>query len=921
MDYSKTVNLPSSDFPMKANLPVREPQMLQQWEKMDIYKLIQQSREGNELYILHDGPPYANGHIHLGHALNKILKDIIVKHKTMSGYKAPFVPGWDCHGLPIELQVTKELGPKAKQMPKQDIRKLCREYAQKFIDIQKEEFKRLGVFGQFDNPYLTMSVDYEATILEIFGSLFERGFITKGKKPIYWCPTCVTALAEAEVEYHDHSSPSIFVKFKVDPASVTFKGVDANNLYVVVWTTTPWTLPANLAVCFHPDFDYSAYNAGNEYYIMADGLAESFATVTGHTLGEKIPLSIDNVRSLKVYHPFIERESKVIFGDFVTLDQGTGIVHIAPGHGLEDYIVGLEYGLDVFCPVDDEGKFTDEFAPMKGVNVFDANPKIINLLKENNMLIFTSDIEHSYPHCWRCKQPLIFRATAQWFMLIDHNDMRQLALQATEDTQWIPEWGKLRFKGMVETRPDWCLSRQRSWGVPIPSFYCKKCGKNQMNAQTIFYFAKISRERTIESWYTDEIHSLIPPDFTCECGSDSFEKEYDILDVWFDSGVSHFAVLDSRDDHRWPADLYLEGSDQHRGWFQSSLWPALALRQRAPYDTVLTHGFVLDDQGRAMSKSLGNVIPPDDIINKFGADILRLWVASEDYRNDVRIGYDMVQQIADSYRKIRNTFKFMIGNCADFHPSLCVDYDELSDIDKWILHKLHVLSKQVREHYEKYEFHLVYRRILNFCAVDLSSLYFDISKDILYVEAKDSKLRRANQTVLYHVTETMLRLIAPVLAFTAEEIWQFLGKEGSVHADVYMELPNEWHNEALAKKMDVCFDIKKDVLKALEIARKEKMIGSSLEADVHIFTTSPSTKELLESMSDSKRFFQVAQVHIANQKLSGMADYENSSILVAKSDGKKCVRCWNYSHDIGTHPEHPELCKRCTDIVLKLDVK
>ena len=919
MDYSKTVNLPSSDFPMKANLPVREPHILQRWEKDNIYQLILKSRERNELYILHDGPPYANGHIHLGHALNKILKDIIIKHKTMTGFQAPYVPGWDCHGLPIELQISKELGDKVKTLPKQQIRKLCREYAQKFIDIQRDEFKRLGVFGDYQNPYLTMSSDYEATIVEIFASLFELGFITKGKKPIYWCPTCVTALAEAEVEYHQHSSPSIFVKFKVDPSSVSFKGVDANNLYVVVWTTTPWTLPANLAVCFHPDFDYSAYKSNDEYFIMADGLAESFTSITGRQLGEKTPLTGEMIRLLKVYHPFIDRESRVIFGNFVTLDQGTGIVHIAPGHGLEDYIAGLEFGLDVFCPVDDEGKFTDEFAPMKGINVFDANPKIIDLLQEKNALIFTNDIEHSYPHCWRCKQPLIFRATAQWFLLIDHNDMRNLALQAIEDTQWIPEWGKLRFKSMVETRPDWCLSRQRSWGVPIPSFYCKQCGKNLMNADTIFYFAKVARERTIEAWYTDEIHSLVPDGFTCECGSDSFEKEYDILDVWFDSGVSHFAVLDARGDLRWPADLYLEGSDQHRGWFQSSLWPALALRQRAPYDTVLTHGFMLDDQGRAMSKSLGNVIPPEDIIDKFGADILRLWVASEDYRNDVRIGYDMIQQIADSYRKIRNTFKFMIGNLSDFTATDCVLYEELSNIDTWILHKVSVLSDQVRQHYEHYEFHLVYRKIVNFCTVDLSALYFDISKDILYVEAKDAKIRRANQTVLYHVIQILLRLIAPILVFTAEEIWQFMGNDGSVHVDSYREPQQEWYNDAVAKTMDILVDIKKDVLKALEIARKDKMIGSSLEADVHLYIPGTSTRELVESIPDSKRFFQVADVYLESEKSSTMADYENSSIAITRSTGKKCSRCWNYSHNIGTHPAHPELCQRCTDIVLKLD--
>lgn len=917
MDYSKTVNLPATDFPMRANLPQKEPAIVKKWQDEKIYNKILESRKGAELYILHDGPPYANGHLHIGHALNKILKDIIIKHKTMLGFRSPYVPGWDCHGLPIELNVTKEIGDKAKEMPKVDIRKKCRSYAEEFVGIQMEEFKRLGVFGDYENPYKTMSVDYEATIVETFGKILKEGYIYKNKKPIYWCPTCVTALAEAEVEYDMHTSESIYVKFKVDPETVSFGG-DKNNTYVVIWTTTPWTLPANLGVCFHPDFEYASYRFGSDWYILAKGLLAQFEGITGLKHEEAAAVDQAQIKALHVKHPFIDRESKVVFGNHVTLEQGTGIVHTAPGHGHDDYITGLQNGLEVYCPVDDEGKFTSDFPEMKGMHVFKANPEIVKMLDEKKVLIQSGKIEHSYPHCWRCKKPLIYRATEQWFFGMDHDNLRKKGLKSVDETEWVPSWGESRFRGMVETRPDWCLSRQRSWGVPIPSFRCADCGKNLMTAESVQHFADISRKEGLDAWYTKDIKELVPAGTKCSCGSDKLVKEFDILDVWFDSGVSHFAVLEKWEGHRWPADMYLEGSDQHRGWFQSSLWPALALKGRAPFNTVLTHGFVLDENGKAMSKSMGNVIPPQKIIDQFGADILRMWVSSEDYRNDVRIGMVMMNQVADSYRRIRNTLKYVIGNIADFDAKDAVPYEELTDIDKWILHKLYFLSESVIRHYEKFEFHLVYRKILNFCAVELSSIYFDISKDILYVEAKNSKLRRANLTVLSEIYNSLVRLIAPVLVFTTEEIWDFMGNKGSIHTEKYYKLSDKYNNPEVHDRMNQVADIKKDVLKSLEDLRKDKTIKASLEAEIALYVKDESLKKLLASMGEElRRFMQVAKVKLADSD-AGLTQYEVSAVSSIKSSGSKCVRCWNFYDKLGSDPEHPELCERCTAVVKNL---
>ena len=920
MDYSKTVNLPATDFPMRANLPQKEPAMVKKWDDEKIYNQILESRKDANVYILHDGPPYANGDLHMGHALNKILKDMIVKHKSMMGFKSLYVPGWDCHGLPIELNVTKALGGDKgdiKKLSKIEIRKTCRDYAAKYINIQMEGFKRLGVFGDYDHPYITMDAEYESIIVETFGKILEKKYIYKSKKPIYWCPTCETALAEAEIIYDMHTSSSIYVKFPVEAASINFGG-DKSKTYVAIWTTTPWTLPANLGLSFHPDFEYCSYKFGGEYLIIAKGLLEQFESVTGLKHSEVIPLTTENLKEIHVKHPFIDRESKVMFGNHVTLEHGTGIVHTAPGHGYDDYLIGLNYDLEVYCVVDDEGKFTPDFPQMKGVHVFKADPEIINLLETKNRLIHSDKLEHSYPHCWRCKKPVIYRATEQWFLDVDHDNLKQAASKAVDQVEWVPSWGETRFRSMVENRPDWCLSRQRSWGVPIPSFKCAECGKNLMTAESVKFFADLSLKEGIDSWYSKDIKELIPSGSKCSCGSENLVKEFDILDVWFDSGVSQFVVLDNWKDHRWPADMYLEGSDQHRGWFQSSFWPGLVLRGRAPYDAVLTHGFILDEKGKAMSKSAGNGIEPETLIKQFGADILRMWVSSEDYRNDVRLGMNMMNQAADSYRRIRNTMKYLIGNIADFSESDKVTYEELTDVDKWLLHKLYHLSEAVIGHYEKFEFHMVYRRILNFCAIELSSIYFDISKDILYVEAKSAKIRRGNLTVLSEIYNTLVRLITPILVFTAEEIWAFMGMKNSIHTEVYYKLNEKYNNKEIHDKINQVADIKKDLLKALEDLRRDKIIKSSLEADTKIFAKDESARNTMKDMGEElRRFLQVAKADLAD-KSDGMTHYDSSSILASKSSGKKCVRCWNFYDELGSDPEHPELCKRCAEVVKNL---
>jgi len=932
MDYKGTLNLPETTFPMKANLTRMEEVLLENWKSRDIYGRLRRKNKGCMKYILHDGPPYANGNIHIGHALNKILKDFIVKAKSMEGYDVPYVPGWDCHGLPIEHQVDKLLGAKKRGMSKLEIRRLCREYAEKYVHIQREEFKRLGVFGDWEAPYLTMSNGYEATIIREFGKFVERGGVYKKKKPVLWCISCETALAEAEVEYAEERSPSVYVKFPVkggqnremlDERIPPLKGREVS---IAIWTTTPWTLPANLAVCLHPEYLYAAVVIGGEVLILAKELLDPFLAKYGRpSEGIVAEFKGSLLEGISLTHPFIDRDSIVVLGEYVTLDQGTGCVHTAPGHGEEDYVTGLKYNLDIYSPVDSRGRFTDDVPFFAGLQVFEANKAINKKMEELGVLLKEETIVHSYPHCWRCKKPVIFRATEQWFISMETGDLRRKALDAIESVTWIPKWGKDRIKGMIAVRPDWCISRQRTWGVPIIAYTCERCGYLLLDRRLIDHVASLVDEKGTDIWFSEDTANLLPGKTHCpRCGAEEWEREMDILDVWFDSGVSHAAVLETREGLSWPADLYLEGSDQHRGWFHSSLLEALGTGRSAPYRAVLTHGFVVDGSGKKMSKSAGNVISPQEVIRQYGAEILRLWVAAEDYREDIRISQEILTQLTESYRRIRNTCRFLLGNLYDFDPETHqVPDEDLFEIDRWALHRLERLIKRVKKGYQDFEFHIVFHAIHNFCVVDMSALYLDILKDRLYTFHKESRGRRAAQRTLYEILKAMVKLMAPILSFTADETWSHIkklpGEEESVHLERFPDPPSIHFDEALEAKWDRLIHIRGEVAKALEIARKGRLIGHSLEAHVDIYATPELCAFLEKAIEELPTFFIVSSVGISDETPPGdifqSEEIEGLAIQISRARGNKCERCWNYSETVGRDQEHPSLCARCLDVL------
>jgi isoleucyl-tRNA synthetase len=918
MEYRHTLNLPKTDFPMKANLAKREPDILKAWEAKGTYRQLSQRAKGRPKYILHDGPPYANGNIHIGTALNKILKDFIVKSKFMVGFDSHYVPGWDCHGLPVEHEVEKSLGSKKGELSTVEIRRRCRDYAAKFVGIQREEFERLGVFGEWENPYLTMNFEYQATIVREFGKFLLNGSVYKGKKPVHWCPTCKTALAEAEVKYEDHRSSSIYVRFKmVSEIGEIFPGLKGRPVFVIIWTTTPWTIPANLAIALHPDFTYVAVDVGGEVYILAEGLLEEVMKKFGikkYEVLEKFPGK--KLEGFKCRHPFLDRDSLIILASYVTLDTGTGCVHTAPGHGQEDYESGMQYGLEVYSPVDDDGRFTKDVLFFAGQFVFDANDAVNKKLAEVGALLKEEMMVHSYPHCWRTNDPIIFRATEQWFISMDKKGLRQNALKSINEVTWIPPWGRDRIYGMIENRPDWCVSRQRVWGIPITVFYCSACKQPLVNQETIDHIARLFEEKGADIWFEEGAHHLLPKGTQCtQCGGKDFTKEMDILDVWFDSGVSYAAVLEKRTELEFPASLYLEGSDQHRGWFHSSLLTSVGTRGRAPYRSVLTHGFVVDGEGKKMSKSAGNVIAPEEVINQLGADVLRLWVAAEDYKDDIKISSEILKRLADSYFRIRNTYRFLLGNLYDFHPEKDrIPYRELHEIDQWALHQLQKLIARVREAYECFEFHTVYHSVQNFCAVEMSALYFDILKDRLYTFSSHSRGRKSAQTALYEILKALTCLMAPILSFTAEEVWKHLppepGKAESVHLTSFPEVESEYLDDGLDERWERILEIRAIVTKALEEARKEKVIGLSLDAQIHLHIPEKVFSFLECYEKDLKSIFIVSSVTLHQAK-----DEKEVRAEVLRADGKKCERCWNYDVSVGHHPEHQVICQRCVEAI------
>jgi isoleucyl-tRNA synthetase len=959
MDYKDTLNLPKTEFPMRANLPQNEPRQVENWDRERVYFKVLDANQSKPKFILHDGPPYANGNIHIGHALNKVLKDLIVKYAAMTGHWAPYVPGWDCHGLPIELQVEKNVGRAKKlAMSKADIRRLCKEYAEKYISIQRGEFKRLGVVGDWERPYRTLDPEYEAQEVRELGKFVASGTLYRKKKPVYWCASCVTALAEAEVEYEEHTSPSIYVKFRVKDAkgklATRDSGLETHNLSFVIWTTTPWTLPANQAIAVHPKFVYRHVKTAADELILNQELIPSVIKALGLepddyqiTAGAWLGAELEGI---VCRHPWLDRESRIILGEFVTQDQGTGAVHIAPGHGQEDYEVGLRYGLPVTAPVDAEGRFTAEAGDLQGQSVFKADGAIIDKLIQAGALLKEEKLAHSYPHCWRCKKPVIFRATEQWFISMEQNGLRQAALDAIEQVRWIPPWGRDRIRGMLESRPDWCISRQRSWGVPIPAVYCRRCNEAVLTQELCDTVAAIFEKEGSDAWFTRPVTELVPQSLACPCcGGRDFSREEDILDVWFDSGVSHAAVVERDPRLGGIADMYLEGSDQHRGWFHTSLLTSVGTRGRPPYRSVLTHGFTLDGKGRKMSKSLGNTIAPQEIINKFGAEILRLWVSAEDYREDVRISNEILNRLVEAYRRLRNTARFLISNLYDFNPaSDTVDGRELDELDRWILHRTETVLGRCREAYESYEFHIVYHTLNNFCSVDLSALYLDIVKDRLYCEGAKSVKRRAAQTALYRILDVLVHLMAPILSFTAEEIWSYMPDKQRRPSSVFLSQIPERDDAAidpeLADKWDRLFRERGEVLKALEAARGDGIIGHSLDAEVILSTRNgkqePALTALLaadtQKAEDMLIVSQLTQSRLIDADLSAErsqsfeisdetgqlrlvwsynSDLLNSVIAVAKARGEKCERCWKYDTDVGADQAHPTVCPRCAGVL------
>ena len=922
--YKDTLNLPKTKFPMKANLAQREPGMLAQWEASGIYKKLREAASGRPKFILHDGPPYANGNIHIGHALNKILKDIIIKSQTLGGYDAPYIPGWDCHGLPIELNVEKKLGKPGVKVDAKTFRNACRDYAAKQVDGQKEDFKRLGVMGDWDNPYLTMDYNFEANIIRTLGRIIDKGHLHKGSKPVHWCTDCGSALAEAEVEYEDKSSPAIDVRFKVLDKQAVLKQFGVNDdgdldVNAVIWTTTPWTLPANQAVALHADFDYVLVKTDSELLILAEDLYASalqrYAIENYDILGRCKGAVLEHQ---KLQHPFYDRQVPVILGDHVTADSGTGAVHTAPGHGQEDYVVGMKYDLEVDNPVGANGCFVSGTPLFEGQYVFKANPLVLDVLKEKGALLHHEEMLHSYPHCWRHKTPIIFRATPQWFISMDQSGLRKLATKAARKTVWLPDWGKARIEGMLENRPDWCISRQRTWGVPITLFVHNET--QELHPDTSSLIEKVAlrvAQNGIDDWFELEGSELIGDD------AEHYTKVIDTLDVWFDSGVTHACVINEREELQFPADLYLEGSDQHRGWFQSSLLTSVAVNEVAPYKEVLTHGFVVDAQGKKMSKSRGNVIAPQKIMKTLGADILRLWVSSTDYTGEVTVSDEILKRTADAYRRIRNTARFMLANMDGFDPvQNSVSVEQMLPLDRWITVKAEYLQQEIIAAYEQYDFHIVYQKVHNFCAMDLGAFYLDVIKDRQYTTQADSIARRSAQTALHHIIEAMSRWIAPVLSFTAEELWAFIPGERpeSVFFETWYAFPPEVQDEMDDDYWQQVLKVRVACSKEMEKLRVDKTIGSSLDAEIDLYCDA-QMKAILSKLGDELRFVLITsavRLHDITQKPSNTVEIDEASgvaLTVNASEHTKCVRCWHHSEDIGSHSEHPELCGRCVDNV------